>query len=131
MSTQASTPVSSEHQRSRVGYRSVESDGYHCDHPNPRHGRAAGDRGPGRPRRPLGRHRYALGGLLAALGSALSPRRPRLGLGMLALSAASTYGDLTTRFHLLRRLTRRIRSQNVVSPERSAKGAVLVLVAHY
>jgi hypothetical protein len=74
---------------------------------------------------------HTLGGLLAASGSALSPRWPRLGLAALLVAASSTYGDLTTRFHLLRRLTRRVRSQNVVSRERGEKPAVLVLVAHY
>lgn len=74
---------------------------------------------------------HALGGLAGALGSALSPRRPRLGLGVLLVAAASTYGDLTTRFHLFRRLTRRVRSQNVVSREGTGKRGTLVLVAHY
>jgi len=74
---------------------------------------------------------HALGGLVGMLGSLLSPSRPRLGLGALAVAVASTYGDLTTRFHLFRRLTRRVRSQNVVSRESSGKLGTLVLVAHY
>jgi hypothetical protein len=74
---------------------------------------------------------HAIGGLTTILGSALARRWPRLGLGALLLSAASTYGDVTTRFHLLRRLTRKVRSQNVFSRERGAKRGVLVLVAHY
>jgi hypothetical protein len=74
---------------------------------------------------------YVLHALLALVGSAISERRPRLGAGALVVAAVSALGDLSTRFHVLRRLTRTAVTHNVLSRERSGKPGTLVLLAHY
>lgn len=69
--------------------------------------------------------------LLAIGGSLLAVAVPVVGLLVLFVAAVSTLGDLTGTFFLVRRMTPRRASQNVVSREDSDKGGILVLVAHY
>jgi hypothetical protein len=74
---------------------------------------------------------HLLHALLAVVGSVLSVPAPALGVGLLAFAALSTLGDLTGTLYLVRRITGRRASQNVVSPEGGEKPGLLVLVAHY
>ncbi|MEX2196792.1 MAG: M28 family peptidase [Thermoleophilaceae bacterium] len=74
---------------------------------------------------------HALHALLAILGSVLSVDTPVAGAAILAFVAVSAFGDLTGSFLLLRRLTGRRASQNVLSAEDGDKPGTLVLVAHY
>lgn len=74
---------------------------------------------------------HALHALLAIAGSVLAVDLPVLGAAIAALALASILGDATGAFHLLRRLTGRRASQNVVSEEDGGKPGTLVLVAHY
>lgn len=69
--------------------------------------------------------------LLAIAGSLLAVALPVAGLVLLFVAAVSTLGDLTGTFFLVRRITPRRASQNVLSREDSEKGGILVLVAHY
>jgi hypothetical protein len=74
----------------------------------------------------------ALHAALAVLGSIVAVNTPALGIVILLVVAASMFGDLTGRFHLLRRLTPRRESQNVTSPGTNPDApAKLVLMAHY
>lgn len=74
---------------------------------------------------------HALHALLAVVGSVVSVDRPLVGTLLLAAVAVSAFGDLSGTFLLLRRLTGRRASQNVVSREDGGKPGTLVLVAHY
>jgi hypothetical protein len=75
---------------------------------------------------------YVLHILLALAGGALSGRRPKLGAAALALAIVSGFGDSSARFHLLRRLTKRAVTHNVLSRDQSeGKPGTLVLLAHY
>lgn len=74
---------------------------------------------------------HALHALLAVAGSLVSVALPLVGIVILALVALSALGDLTGTLLLLRRLTGRRASQNVISREDSDKPGALVLVAHY
>jgi Peptidase family M28 len=74
---------------------------------------------------------YVLHILLALVGGAVSMRRPKLGAAALLGTIVSAYGDSYARFHLLRRLTRRAITHNVLSREHSGKPGTLVLLAHY
>ena len=74
---------------------------------------------------------HALHAALAVAGSVLSVDRPVLGTAIAALALVSIAGDATGAFHLVRRLTGRRASQNVVSAEDGDKQGTLVLVAHY
>ncbi len=75
---------------------------------------------------------YVLHILVALAGGALSVRRPMLGAAALVLAIVSAFGDSSARFHLLRRLTKRAITHNVLSRDRSdGKGGRLVLLAHY
>ena len=74
---------------------------------------------------------YVLHILLALVGGAVSMRRPKLGAAALLAAIASALGDSSGRFHLLRRLTARAVTHNVLSRERSGKAGTLVLLAHY
>jgi hypothetical protein len=74
---------------------------------------------------------YVLHILLALVGGAASTRRPKLGAAALSATIASAFGDSSGRFHLLRRLTARAVTHNVLSRERSGKAGTLVLLAHY
>ena len=65
------------------------------------------------------------------VASVVAVTEPPIGAAIALLAALSSYGDLTGRFHLLRLLTARRASQNVVSEEGGEKPGVLVLVAHY
>ena len=53
------------------------------------------------------------------------------GTAVVLVAAVSAFGDLTGSFHLVRRLTGKRASQNVVSREELDKPGTLVLVAHY
>jgi hypothetical protein len=68
---------------------------------------------------------------LATGASVLSVWQPAAGLGVLALVLISQVGDLTARFHLVRLITPRRATQNVVSPpRRTSPGSVrLTIVA--
>jgi hypothetical protein len=74
---------------------------------------------------------YVLHILLALAGGALSARRPRLGAGALLAAIVSAFGDSSARFHLLRRLTKRATTHNVLSRERAGKPGTIVILAHY
>jgi hypothetical protein len=74
---------------------------------------------------------YVLHILLALGGGAVSTRRPKLGAAALLATIVSAFGDSSGRFHLLRRLTGRAVTHNVLSRERSVKAGTLVLLAHY
>jgi hypothetical protein len=84
------------------------------------------------PRYPLTHLIHALlaigGGLLA---TAASQAAQLAGTIVVLLAALSAFGDLTGSFHLIRRLTGRRASQNVVSREDHGNPGTLVLVAHY
>ncbi len=69
--------------------------------------------------------------LLAVAGSLVSVGLPLAGFLLLAIALISTLGDLTGAVLLVRRLTGRRASQNVLSREDGDKPGVLVLVAHY
>ena len=58
-------------------------------------------------------------------------RRPKLGAAALTGTIVSAVGDSNARFHLLRRLTKRAVTHNVLSREQDGKPATLVLLAHY
>lgn len=74
---------------------------------------------------------HLLHALLAVVGSLVSVGLPLVGIVILALVTLSALGDLTGTLLLMRRLTGRRASQNVVSPEDRGKSGKLVLVAHY
>jgi hypothetical protein len=66
------------------------------------------------------------------IGAVVSVRVPVLGVVILLLVGISMYGDLTTRFYLLRRLMPAARSHNVTSRgDRPEAPARVVLTAHY
>ncbi len=69
--------------------------------------------------------------LLAVAGSVVSVGLPLVGFLLVAIALISTLGDLTGTVLLVRRLTGRRASQNVLSREDGGKPGVLVLVAHY
>jgi hypothetical protein len=69
--------------------------------------------------------------LLAIAGSAISVGNALIGTILVAIAAVSTIGDLTGRLPLVRRLTGRRASQNVVSRESTARPGTLILTAHY
>src|SRR4051794_8952579 len=71
---------------------------------------------------------HAVAGIV---GSVLMVYAPAAGLAVVALTAVSTFGDLTGTFNAVRRLTPSRASQNVVSDEDTGKPGLLVLVAHY
>jgi hypothetical protein len=74
---------------------------------------------------------HVLHAVVAIVGSVVSVSSPPVGAALVLLAAFSTYGDLTGRFLLFRRLTARRASQNVVSTEGGEKPGVLVLLAHH
>jgi hypothetical protein len=75
---------------------------------------------------------HAAHAALGVVGAVVSVRSAPLGVVILLLAAVSMFGDLTTRYHLLRLLTPRRRSQNVTSPGGDAEAPVrVVLTAHY
>jgi hypothetical protein len=74
---------------------------------------------------------HALHAVIAVVGSVVSVSSPPIGAALVLVAAFSTYGDLTGRFHLVRRLTAKRASQNVVSTEGGEKPGVLVLLAHH
>jgi hypothetical protein len=74
---------------------------------------------------------HALHGLLAIAGSVIAVGNPVAGLALVAIAAVSATLDVAGVAHLLRRVTGRRASQNVVSREDAGKPGVLVLVAHY
>lgn len=74
---------------------------------------------------------HALHAFLAVAGSLLSVAFPLIGIVILAVVSLSALGDLTGTLLLLRRLTGRRASQNVLSREDGGKAGRLVLVAHY
>ncbi len=67
----------------------------------------------------------------AIAGSLLTIAIPLAGTILLLVAAASLYLDLTAGFPLVRRITPRRASQNVISREDGGKPGTLVLVAHY
>lgn len=74
---------------------------------------------------------HAVHAVLAVAGSVLAVEQPVVGTALAALALVSIVGDATGAFHLVRRLTGRRASQNVVSEEDGGKPGTLVLVAHY
>jgi hypothetical protein len=69
--------------------------------------------------------------LLAIAGSAVAVGNALIGTILVAIAAVSTLGDVTWRLPLVRRITGRRASQNVVSTESSARPGTLILTAHY
>jgi hypothetical protein len=74
---------------------------------------------------------HLLHALLAVAGSAISVANALIGTILVAIAAVSTIGDLTGRAPLMRRLTGRRASQNVVSTEQNGRPGTLILTAHY
>lgn len=74
---------------------------------------------------------HLLHALLAVAGSLVSVASPLIGALIVAFATLSTVGDMTGTLFLVRRLTGRRASQNVLSREDAGKPGVLVLVAHY
>jgi hypothetical protein len=74
---------------------------------------------------------HAIHALLAIVGSVLSVTAPFPAALLVLFAAISAFGDLTGSFYLVRRLTGRRASQNVVSREDSRKSGTLILSAHY
>jgi hypothetical protein len=74
---------------------------------------------------------HLLHALLAAAASVASVFSPLLATALLAVTLASTLLDLTGRAFLVRRLTPRRASQNVLSTEDGVKPGTIFLVAHY
>jgi peptidase M28-like protein len=74
---------------------------------------------------------HAIHAVLAIVGSVVSVYSAVAGTALVLFAAFSTFGDLTGSFYLVRRLTGRRASQNVMSREREGKPGKLVLVAHY
>jgi hypothetical protein len=74
---------------------------------------------------------HAIHAVAAIVGSVLAVDNPLVGTIVVLAVAVSAFGDLTGMFFLLRRLTGRRASQNVVSTEDGGKPGTLVLVAHY
>ncbi|MEA2427049.1 MAG: hypothetical protein QOF37_677 [Thermoleophilaceae bacterium] len=81
-----------------------------------------------RPNWPLAYTAYALFGVVASIASIGSPVAGAIVAGVALVAAL---GDLSGRVHTGRLLTGRRGSQNVISPEESARPGTLVLVAHY
>ena len=69
--------------------------------------------------------------LLAVIGSVVSVGSPLVGFLLLAFTTLSALGDVTGTLYLVRRITGRRASQNVLSAEGGDKPGVLVVVAHY
>jgi hypothetical protein len=69
--------------------------------------------------------------LLAIAGSAISVNNALVGTILVAIAAISAIGDVTGRFPLIRRLTGRRASQNVISTEQGGRPGTLILTAHY
>ncbi len=75
---------------------------------------------------------YAIHAALAVVGNVVAVYSPPLGVLILLLVSLSMFGDLTARFHLLRRLMPRRWSRNVTSPGTNpAASATVVLTAHH
>ncbi len=74
---------------------------------------------------------HAIHALLAIVGAVVAIELSAVGLLIVLIAAISTFGDLTGQFLLLRRLTGRRRTHNVVSPERGDKVGRIILMAHY
>lgn len=75
---------------------------------------------------------HAIHALLAVAGSVISIYAAPIGVVILLFTVLSTFGDLTTRFYLVRRLMPARASQNVFSRQESPGAkATLVLCAHH
>ncbi len=75
---------------------------------------------------------HAIHALLAIIGSVVSVYSAPLGVVILLFALISTFGDLTTRFYLVRRLMPSRASQNVFSGQKKPDAkATLVLCAHH
>lgn len=74
---------------------------------------------------------YLIHAAAAIAGSVLLVSVPLAGTVLLLATTASLVADLLGAFHLVRRLTPKRASQNVVSPEDGDRPGTLVLVAHY
>jgi hypothetical protein len=74
---------------------------------------------------------HVIHALLGIVGSVLAVSAPLAGAALVLVATISAFGDLTGSFLLVRRLTGRRASQNVLSREDGGKPGTLVLVAHY
>ena len=81
--------------------------------------------------RPWFAETHALSALLSITGSIVAVSEPAIGAAIALVAALSSYGDLTGRFHLLRLLTPKRASQNVISEEGGDKPGLIVLLAHH
>jgi peptidase M28-like protein len=74
---------------------------------------------------------HALHALISIAGSLVSVASPPAGAALALVAIVSTFGDATGHFFLVRRLTGRRASQNVVSREDRGRRGTLVVSAHY
>jgi hypothetical protein len=74
---------------------------------------------------------HALHALISIAGSLVSVASPPAGAALALVAIVSTFGDATGHFFLVRRLTGRRASQNVVSREDRGRRGTLVVFAHY
>ena len=74
---------------------------------------------------------HAIHALIAIVGSVLSVTVPVAGAALVLFATVSAFGDLSGSFLLVRRLTGRRASQNVVSTEGGEKPGIVILCAHY
>jgi hypothetical protein len=74
---------------------------------------------------------HAIHALLGIVGSVLSVYQPVVGAVLVLLATVSAFGDLSSTFYVVRRLTGRRASQNITSKEGGDKPAVVILTAHY
>ena len=74
---------------------------------------------------------HAIHALLGIVGSVLSVYQPVVGAALVLFATVSAFGDLSSAFYVVRRLTGRRASQNVTSKEGGDKPGVVILTAHY
>lgn len=81
--------------------------------------------------RPAHQLTYALLAIVSLAGSVVSVSTPGVGVGLALAALLATLGEATGRLRLVRRLTGRRASQNVVSRTHSERAGTLILTAHY
>ena len=74
---------------------------------------------------------HAIHAVVAIVGSVVAAGSPALGAALVAAAAVSAFLDVAGLLHLVRRLTGKRASQNVVSLEDGDKPGTLVLVSGY
>ena len=74
---------------------------------------------------------HAIHALIGIVGSVLSVYEPVVGAALVLFATVSAFGDLSSIFFIVRRLTGQRASQNVTSKEGGDKPGVVILTAHY